>query len=230
MLHISDIQADWITDYEKRVVSQAMALAPDLILLTGDYVQPRLAPTRTQARADFRALLRRNGFRAPLGIFAVRGDVDVDWPEVLDGTGARLLGDSSARVALPGGAHLTIMGLTPGTSRGHRQASLEALLRSAPAGDLRLVMGHNPDFVIGLAGAGLADLAIAGHTHGGQVALPFLGAPYTKSRLPRLYASGLHDYQGMPLHVSAGVGMERGTAPQIRFLCPPEICLLEITY
>jgi predicted MPP superfamily phosphohydrolase len=48
--------------------------------------------------------------------------------------------------------------------------------------------------------------------------------------LPRLYASGLHDYQGMPLHVSAGVGMERGTAPQIRFLCPPEICLLEITY
>lgn len=230
VLHISDIQADRITDYEERVVSRALALAPDLILLTGDYVQPRLAPTRTRARADLKALLRRSGFRAPLGVFAVRGDVDVDWPEVLDGTGATLLADSSARVALREGAHLTITGLAPGTSRGNGRARLEALLRSAPAGDLRLVMGHNPDFVIGLAGGGLADLAIAGHTHGGQVALPFLGAPYTKSRLPRLYASGLHDYQGMPLHVSAGVGMERGTAPQIRFLCPPEICLLEIAY
>ena len=96
VLHISDLQADRIADYEERVVSRALALAPDLILLTGDYVQPRLAPTRTRARADLKALLRRSGFRAPLGVFAVRGDVDVDWPEVLDDTGATLLADSSA--------------------------------------------------------------------------------------------------------------------------------------
>jgi len=57
-----------------------------------------------------------------------------------------------------------------------------------------------------------------------------LGAPITKTRLPRRYASGLHDYAGVPIHVSAGVGMERGAAPQLRFLCPPEISLLEVTY
>ena len=57
------------------------------------------------------------------------------------------------------------------------------------------------------------DLALAGHTHGGQVALPFFGPPYTSSPLPRKYAGGLHDYQGTLLHVSRGVGMERGPAP-----------------
>jgi len=52
----------------------------------------------------------------------------------------------------------------------------------------------------------------------------------TLSRLPRRFAGGLNDYKGIPLHVSRGVGMERGTAPQIRFLCPPEICLLDVYY
>ncbi|HLA78680.1 MAG TPA: metallophosphoesterase [Vicinamibacteria bacterium] len=230
LLHLSDIQTHRVSGYEERVVSRAMALGPDLIVLTGDYIQPRLAPTRSQARNDLKALLRRTGFGAPLGVFAVRGDVDIDWPEVLEGTGARLLSDSSNRIALPGGVHLTITGLAPGTSRGHGGERLKALLRGAPRDDLRLVLGHNPNFVRHLGGTGLADLALAGHTHGGQVVLPWLGAPYTKTRLPARYASGLHDYQGIRLHVSAGVGMERGTAPQIRFLCPPEICLLEITY
>ena len=44
------------------------------------------------------------------------------------------------------------------------------------------------------------------------------------------FAGGLNDYHGTPLHVSRGIGMERQLAPQVRFLCPPEICLLEISY
>jgi predicted MPP superfamily phosphohydrolase len=92
------------------------------------------------------------------------------------------------------------------------------------------VIGHGPDFVLNLAGTGLVDLALAGHTHGGQVVLPFIGAPYTKTRIDRRYASGLNDYAGIPIHVSAGIGMERGTAPQIRFLCPPEISVLDVSY
>jgi predicted MPP superfamily phosphohydrolase len=74
------------------------------------------------------------------------------------------------------------------------------------------------------------DLALAGHTHGGQVVLPLIGPPFTKTRLARRYASGLNDYDGIPIHVSPGVGMERGTAPQIRFLCPPEISVLDVVY
>ena len=64
-----------------------------------------------------------------------------------------------------------------------------------------------------------------------QIVLPFLGPPLTLTTLPRRYAAGgLTEYRGIPLHVSRGVGMERGSAPQVRFLCPPEICLLTIRY
>jgi predicted MPP superfamily phosphohydrolase len=70
--------------------------------------------------------------------------------------------------------------------------------------------------------------ALAGHTHGGQVVLPFIGPLRTATRLPRRYAGDLHDFTGTPLHVTRGVGMERDFAPQVRFLCPPEICVLDV--
>ena len=62
----------------------------------------------------------------------------------------------------------------------------------------------------------------------GNFVLPFLGPVVTASRLPRLFAGGLHDFRGTPLHVSRGVGMERAFAPPVRFLCPPEICVLDL--
>jgi uncharacterized protein len=72
------------------------------------------------------------------------------------------------------------------------------------------------------------DLVLAGHTHGGQVVLPLLGPPHTAIRLPRRYAGGLNDYGGIALHVSRGIGMERGFAPPVRFLCPPEVCVVDV--
>jgi predicted MPP superfamily phosphohydrolase len=100
------------------------------------------------------------------------------------------------------------------------------LLSRGPGAGHRIVISHSPDFVDAMPVS--VDLVLAGHTHGGQVVLPLFGPPTTASRLPRLYAGGLHDYRGTPLHVSRGVGMERGFAPPVRFLCPPEICILDL--
>jgi predicted MPP superfamily phosphohydrolase len=230
VLHLSDIQADRVTPYLERALRTAAAEKPDIVLMTGDYVQPRIGSPRAPITADVNALLRRSGLdRAPLGAFAVRGDTDRDWPRVLDGTGIRPLDAETVSVPLAGGARLSLTGLTPGMSHGRQPAALQALVAPAPRTGLRLVLGHGPDFVMALPPGG-ADLALAGHTHGGQIALPLVGALYTKTRLPQRYGSGLHDYAGTKLHVSAGVGMERGTAPQVRFLCPPEISVLELRY
>ena len=231
LLHMSDLQTDDPGRYEEGVLASARALDPDLVVWTGDYVQPRTdIGRRPKAEADFRALLERQRIPAPLGQYAVRGDVDVHWPEVLAGTGVTALTEDVVRIPLPGGRHLRLVGLGSGTSRGHDQAALARTLGSVPPGDLSVVAGHNPSFATLLPGLARVDLVLAGHTHGGQVVVPLFGAPYTKSRLPRRYARGRHDYEGMALHVSAGIGMERGPAPQVRFLCPPEICLLDITY
>ncbi len=102
ILHLSDIQADHVGEYEERAMALAGAQSADLVVWTGDYVQPRLGSARERATADLDALLRRRPLCAPLGVYAVRGDVDRDWPAVLEGTGIRALTAESARVRLPG--------------------------------------------------------------------------------------------------------------------------------
>lgn len=229
ILHLSDLQTDVIGSHEERAFREGLAQAPDLIVFTGDYLQERLAPSRARAECDLRSLIRRVGLRAPLGVYAVQGDVDATWPGLFDGTGVRCLHDRAARLELPGGASLALVGLTSATSR-DRNGRLREVVKGAPPADLRFVMGHAPDFVAHLRATDRIDLALAGHTHGGQVALPYFGPLVTLSRLPRRFAGGLNDYEGIPLCVSRGIGMERRTAPQIRFLCPPEIVVLDVTY
>jgi predicted MPP superfamily phosphohydrolase len=228
ILHVTDIQTPAIGAHEERALRAGLAERPDLIVLTGDYVQDALGrPTEDQAAADLRRLIAHIGFDAPLGVFATEGDVGPPCREVFAGTGVRCLVDASAVVALPDGGTLGITGLSGGRGRERDPAWLAWLLSRGPGADHRIVISHSPDFVDAMPVD--VDLVLAGHTHGGQVVLPFVGPLTTASRLPHRYAGGLHDYEGTPLHVSRGVGMERGFAPPVRFLCPPEICVLEMS-
>lgn len=229
IVHLSDVQTAVIGKHERRAFRAAVDLRPDIILLTGDYLQA-LAGREDLSRAhdDFRHLL--NSLPLPrLGIYAVKGDVEgAEWPSVFDGTRVVPLTDEFVRIPLPGSSRsMSLLGLSSGLARGRDGRTLRRLVARLPAEDVKVVFGHNPDFIMALD-EGTADLALAGHTHGGQIVAPFFGAPLTLSRLPRRMARGLHEWKGTPIHVSAGVGMERGYAPQVRFLCRPEVCLLRV--
>ena len=185
ILHISDVQMDHVGPYERRVLETALAQRADLIVLTGDYVQPRAGGSRERATADLNALLRRRPFQAPLGAYAVEGDVDPDWPRVLEGTNILPLSGEAARRPLPGGRFLSLLGLTPRMSHGLDPDGVERLVRSVPPGDLSVVIGHGPDFVMTLPAAEV-DLAMAGHTHGGQVVVRLLRpAPHQDALVAR---------------------------------------------
>ena len=108
------------------------------------------------------------------------------------------------------------------------QASRLAAWARANASGPRLVLSHHPDVAIDLAliGARPPALVVAGHTHGGQVALPWIGPPFTSSRLPRRLASGLGAWRGVPLLVTPGLGT---SVLPVRFLVPPELDLLTLT-
>ncbi len=228
---LSDIQCTTVTDYERGAVARLMQEAPDVILIAGDIFQGSEAHF-ARTREDFVALLR--GLSAPGGVWIVRGDVDgaghVDgasyFYNLTRAAGLNVLEDEVARFEVRG---------VPVELYGHdRWAPDGSLLRAFLASPrapqtARLVLSHWPDAVLEYEAGHDVDLFVAGHTHGGQVVVPFFGPPLTLTRVPRdIGVGGLHTWNGAPIYVARGVGMERGVAPRVRFFCPPEVAVVTL--
>jgi len=105
---------------------------------------------------------------------------------------------------------------------GMNAGNVAQAVAEVPAEDICLLLAHSPDQVREAQGRGV-DLMLAGHTHGGQVRLPLLGAVVTGTQLGPRYANGLFRWGDTWLYVTRGIGT-RGLP--VRFLCPPEITLL----
>ncbi len=224
---LADIQCPRVTDYEIAAVERLMSLEPDLILLPGDLVQCRPVDF-AEVAPGFRDLLSR--LSAPGGVYLVFGNVERrDTVEILiRGTEVELLYDRSVAVRVRdrrvrvGGMRLSFDDPEPGRV-------IRELEAPDDPGEVRILMAHRPDAVYRLASRSRVDLLVCGHTHGGQVAVPFLGPPLTLSSVPRrVAAGGLSDLDGRRVYVSRGVGCERGQAPRIRFLVRPEITLITL--
>jgi uncharacterized protein len=97
-----------------------------------------------------------------------------------------------------------------------------------PPGAFTILLYHTPDEILDVAATHRVDLYCAGHTHGGQVALPFYGALVTLSKFYKKYERGLHREGSTWLYVTRGIGMEGGPAPRVRFLARPEVTVIEL--
>jgi uncharacterized protein len=223
----ADVQTDRIGNYEKSVFQRIIEEKPDLLLLGGDYLQPDPDATDEEIakfKAEFLDVLRDvlNRGLAPGGrIFAIQGNLEWrDWPACFAG-----LSDERFNAAeLKRSFDLDPLQLTCISVSDSFNASLN--IEPARKDRFHIVLGHSPNFALGQINA---DLLLAGHTHGGQVCLPFLGPIVTNSDVSRAWASGLSDLpSGAKLLVSRGVGMERGYAPRLRFLCRPELVVIEL--
>ena len=224
---LADLQFARVTDFERRVIAELMALNPDLILLPGDLFQG----TQEQFRAGRPAIVDLlSALDAPGGVYAVEGDVDrsFDLAGVYREAGVRFL-NNEADQAVIGDRFVRIAGLASELTEAETRAFVRRLEDDVDGGDIRILLTHHPDVVMALTPDSRIDLVITGHTHGGQVVVPGFGPLLTFSRLPRhVAAGGLHDFDGRRVYVSRGVGVERGQAPPIRLFCPPEITLLTL--
>jgi predicted MPP superfamily phosphohydrolase len=146
----------------------------------------------------------------------------------LEGTRVRLLKDE--RVEIPfKDRRIVLCGIGMEFQSAAARAAAQELDALPGSDDVRILLAHYPDAYLLLPRPSRTDLVIAGHTHGGQVQVPWFGPPITLSGVPRAVAAGgLHELDGRRLYVSRGVGVERGWAPRVRFNCPPEITLLEL--
>ena len=216
----------------RRSVQIANELDADLVVLTGDFVY-RSADNSIACARELASL------QARYGTYAVLGNHDI-WTnprqvtENLIQAGITVLRDDR-QVLEVGSARLWLLGIK---DTGHiggpwdefrvewqeTRDALAALVADMPADEPRLLLVHNPDFTEMLP-EGMIDLALCGHTHGGQVRLPFIGAPIVPSCFGQKYASGLVQGPSTLVYVNRGIGL---IAPPVRFNCRPEVTLLRL--
>lgn len=208
--------------YLEKCVRLANALEPDLIFLTGDYVtRERGVPREETIRRYVEPLPEiLGGIRARAGRFAVLGNHDTAVgpravTRALQDSGFQVLRND--RVALThGGARLPLVGLADyGTEYVDQRRAFAGIPPDEPA----MILMHNPD----LFRAGMQHrngLVLAGHTHGGQIVLPFYGPLYVPSIYDADFLAGRFQENDLTMLVNRGVGMIHYP---IRFNCRPEI-------
>jgi predicted MPP superfamily phosphohydrolase len=225
---LTDLQTPRIGEREREVVDELMATSPDVILIPGDIIQNGQDQFEEHL-PELRELLGR--LRAPGGVYLVGGDADEPverLPAMVEGTGVRYLGNEVVTATVRDRT-LTIGGLALDYESAAALAVVEQLESEPGADDVRILLSHRPDPVLALHPDSRIDLQVSGHTHGGQVSLPFVGPLMTLSDVPRhIAAGGLHELGGNAVYVGKGVGLERGNAPQVRFGVRPNIGVLTL--
>ncbi len=228
ILHISDLHVERLTNREERVVYLSRELKPDMIVMTGDYLN--LSYNRDpETLAQTKQLLRK--FSAPYGVYATLGSPSADYRKnvvpLFDGSSIKLLRQEWEVVDLGRGRKVVVLGLDCTHLLPLDATHLAELMQDAPADLPQMLLYHSPELMPEVAGFGV-DLYLCGHTHGGQVRLPILGPLLTSSQLGRRFVMGLYKIGRTHLYVSRGVGLEGLSAPRVRLFCPPEMTLVTI--
>ncbi len=225
--HITDLHIGAQLNGEKLrcFVDRVNALGADLIALTGDMFD--FDPAYVEDGCHELARLD-----APYGVWAVLGNHDVYTGAAVvarglrEWTGIRLLRDDWARIDVDG-APLYLLGVDdPGRLWGEPDdGPLRKVASLVPEVPARVLLVHRPSYFPKVVELGL-PLALAGHTHGGQVALPRPMHQHNISRLMTEYTRGLYESENTIMYVNRGLGV---AGPPIRLNCPREIARLRLT-
>jgi predicted MPP superfamily phosphohydrolase len=213
--------------YLRRAVEAANAARPDLVVVTGDIVDGGGPAEAADDAAELLSALRpRDAVMAVLGNHdtgAYRPSREVDEEGVrrlrgaLEAAGVDVLFNDE-RMIERGGGRLRVVGFGDLWSR-----QFDASRFRAGAGEATIALSHNPDTAPELAERG-AGLVLCGHTHGGQVRMPFLGPPYYPIEHRELMY-GHHRIGRTQVYVNPGLGYSYG----VRFLSRPELTLFRVT-
>jgi uncharacterized protein len=198
--------------FYRECVARVTAFDPDIVLLGGDFVTWR-------KDIPLMADVLLTGLTAHDGVFAILGNHDYwsnssDVRAAMEGRGVRFIINQNVKLRR-GDEQLALLGIdevyrgTPDVA-----AAFNGIGESEPC----IGVSHHPDIIDELDGRRL-DLLVCGHTHGGQIRLPFFGAMVIPSRHEGEFASGFHRVRNVLMYVSRGIG----AVPPLRILCRPEV-------
>jgi predicted MPP superfamily phosphohydrolase len=216
VVQISDLHCTIRAGNEEKAVKIVNDLKPDVVVFTGD------SANNPQGLKRFRDMMKR--LEARLAKVGVRGNYDSQefkGINIFDGTDFVELDANSIELDKDG-EKVWITGVTC-----EKEGEIDNVLKQVPSDRFSIFLHHYPDLVEDLAGQQV-DLYLAGHTHGGQIALPFYGAVITLTKFGKKYEAGMYKVGNTILYVNRGIGMDGGFSPRARFLARPEITVFEI--
>lgn len=238
IIQLSDLHASSIVgnDLFREASKTAMEAKPDIIFLTGDFVT---GATKFLS-GDIGEFNKRHleecvaalsGLTAPMGIYGVLGNhdfwsgkpaVDSITKAFEDALNVKWLRNESVRLE-KGGGSIDLLGID---DYWEPSSSLSGAYRGLDEKNIKILLSHNPDINEEIEASGLRiDLVLSGHTHGGQVVVPFVGQPVMPSKFGQKYRAGLVRDGSRQTYVSRGIGH---LLFPIRINCPPEVTLLRL--
>jgi predicted MPP superfamily phosphohydrolase len=214
---ISDLHCDDTRRLEPALPGAIEKEHPDIILFAGDAIN-----NAHGAVPIFKECISALSKIAP--VYLVEGNHDTrDFAHIniADGTGATLLRSNATDIKIrQQSVHLI------GNSVDYEKG-LAKLFSSLDPKLFNIFVYHFPAEILSASKFPI-DLMITGHTHGGQVCLPFYGAIVTHSKTSKRYESGLYRLNDTWLYVNRGIGMDGGLSPRVRFLARPELTIIDI--
>jgi len=209
-------------EHLEKVVSTMNAQKPDLVLLTGDFVTSHHRKRDLGSAEQCLHIL--SALQSPLGRFAVLGNHDSQvgpnaMSELIASTGVTVLRNQSHPIER-NGARLHLVGVDNVTA-GH--ARPEKAFGDVPQNECCIAAVHEPDIADELQKFS-ADFQMSGHSHGGQVRVPGVGAVVLPP-FARKYPRGAYRVGQLQLYTNSGIGV---IGLPIRFMCPPEVSIFEL--
>jgi predicted MPP superfamily phosphohydrolase len=226
VVHISDIQADEYTGRSEiaNYVRQINEQNPDLVIFTGDLISYGTDFIQMAAEEFGKA-------EATYGTYAVVGDHDY-WAgtknveQALEENGMPLLKDENSTMAIDSSSSMMLTGITEVYSKQSDPKTVDSLARHAQNTALKIMASHQVDeHLIQSSKKYGFDMLLAGHTHGGQIQVPFMGMEFSAAAQETKYVSGLYHEKDLPINVNNGLGFTLGP---IRYNAPPTITVIEL--
>nr|WP_302596116.1 metallophosphoesterase [uncultured Cellulosilyticum sp.] len=215
---------DYDMDHLARVVKKINALNPDLIVFTGDLIDNNKSFKQVDETIAILSELK-----ATFGKYAVAGNHDYggngfkNYSKIMKNSGFKLLINESSAVTLASGAAINIIGLDDAV---WGKVDLQEAMAGIKSKDFNIVLCHEPDLADEVAKYPV-DLQLSGHSHGGQVRVPFKGAILTPPKGHK-YIKGMYemtDNPRMKLYVNVGIGTSQ---QRFRFACVPELTVITL--
>lgn len=219
LLHLSDIHSDGQPGLPGAISRVISRIETDLCLLTGDYRFEISGPCHNVYHAMAEII---GSVKARRGIIGILGNHDFyEEAAELERMGVHMLINQHEEIRR-GAESIWIAGVDDPHFYGCHD--LATALAGVPRDGFKILLAHSPE-LFEEAHEHDISLYLCGHTHGGQLCLPFFGPLYMNARCPRTYCAGAWQHKGVTGYTSAGAG---SSMVPVRFSCPPEITVIEL--